>query len=536
MKRLGVFFFLLFSLYMVNEGTCQTWPRIYFPNTGTFPWGVIESYDHGFVIGGMYYSNSTYHWGLIFKTDINGEVLWHKKVGTYDDGTIVYDIKQTNDGGYILTGGTCHYNENLDPYFMKLDACGNFEWCRVYSTPEYNYIGKAIFPVSDGYLSFISRYGDDSIQPKIWLFKLDFDGDIVWKQYYAQSDTLIRYEHCYTLHLTNNEHFLLSGYCYYPDSINASNSYLRPLLIKIDQYGNSDWELPWSNVNGEIYYGQGFQSITSLRKTIYTSARHIIPSGPFQGDKPTLLKTTDDGSEISYFDFCQNSELGIISTIDWFADSTLALGGGWWIAGGGPDNKVTKTDTNGNIIKTKYIITSYETFQDGLVTFDNKLFLIAGIATNIWRSYAWKLNSDLEYDTIYTQPFVYDSLCPYPIPSDTIPMDCVVVGVNEPFNNPGTGKLKVYPNPASDKIHIVIPEHLKTETSIPSFNVTTVYHQWHSAFLEIYDLFGRKMYSKEVRQSDKELEIDVSRWGEGMYVVRLVYQNRTVGNVKVIVQ
>ncbi|MBL7138608.1 MAG: hypothetical protein ISS17_07530 [Bacteroidales bacterium] len=34
MKRLGVFFFLLFSFYVVNEGTCQTWQRIYFPNTG----------------------------------------------------------------------------------------------------------------------------------------------------------------------------------------------------------------------------------------------------------------------------------------------------------------------------------------------------------------------------------------------------------------------------------------------------------------------------------------------------------------------
>ncbi|MBL7138607.1 MAG: T9SS type A sorting domain-containing protein [Bacteroidales bacterium] len=501
-----------------------------------FPWGVIESYDHGFVIGGMYYSNHTYHWGLVFKTDINGEVLWHKKVGTYDDGTIVYDIKQTNDGGYILTGGTWQYNEKLDPYFMKLDACGNLDWCRVYSTPEFDYTGKAIYPVSDGYISYVFRYGDDSIQPKIWLFKLDLNGDIIWKQSYAQTDTLIRYELCYTLHVTNDQHYLLSGYCYYPDSINASTSYLRPLLIKVDQFGNSDWELPWSNVNGEIFYGQGIQSITSLRKTIYTGARHIIPTGPFQGDKPSLLKTSEDGNELIYYDINQNSVMGLTSTIDWFADSTLALGGGWWIVGGTPDNKVTKTDTNGNIIKTKDIITSYETFQDAVVSFDNKLLLIAGIANGPLRSYAWKLNSDLEYDTIYTQPYVYDSLCPYPIALDTIPLDCVVVGIDEPFQNPETGRLMVYPNPASDKIHIIIPEQLKIETAIPSFNVTTVYHQWHSAFLEIYDLFGRRIYSKEVTKSDKELEIDVSWWTEGLYVVRLIYNGQMVGNAKVIVE
>ncbi|MBC8314035.1 MAG: T9SS type A sorting domain-containing protein [Bacteroidetes bacterium] len=534
MKRVNVFFFIIFALYFVNEGIGQSWQKVYFPNTG--PWGVIESYDNGFVIAGMYYSNFTVHWGLILKTDINGVVLWHKRVGTYNDGTVVYDIKQTNDGGYILTGATCQVNEKTDPYILKLDACGNIDWCRIYSTPGDDDIGKAISPVSDGYISYIFRHGDDSIQPQIWLFKLDDSGDVIWKQSYAQTDTLLRHELCYTLHVTNDDYFLLSGYCYYPDSITGQTSYLKPLLIKVDQFGNYEWELPWFKINGEIYYGQGIQSITSLKNTIYTGARHIIPFGPYQGDKPSLLKTSDDGNEISYHDLNQNSVLGITSTIDWFADSTLALGGGWWIAGGEPENKITKVDTNGNILKIKDIIVSYETFQDGVVTNDNKLLIVAGIYTNMLKTYAWKLNSDLEYDSIYTQPFVYDSLCPYPIASDTIPLDCVVVGIDEPFQNPKIGRLKIYPNPASDKIHIVIPEHLKTETTIPSFNVTTMHYQWQSAILEVYDLFGRRMYSLEVRQEDKELSFDVSSWKAGMYVVRLVYQNHTVGSVKVIIQ
>jgi hypothetical protein len=155
---------------------------------------------------------------------------------------------------------------------------------------------------------------------------------------------------------------------------------------------------------------------------------------------------------------------------------------------------------------------------------------------NQFRTYLWKLNSDLEYDTMYTHPFVYDSLCPHPIASDTIPLDCVVVGVNEPFENPATGRLKVWPNPASGVLHVEIPEKLKSETRSPVFNLTTVYHQWKSAMLEVYDLFGKRIFFREVNRNDKLIDIDVSVWSGGMYVVRLVYNGKTVANEKVLVR
>ena len=154
----------------------------------------------------------------------------------------------------------------------------------------------------------------------------------------------------------------------------------------------------------------------------------------------------------------------------------------------------------------------------------------------MWTTYAWKLNSDLEYDTLYTHPFVYDSLCPHPIASDTILLDCVVVGINEPFENPQTGRLKVYPNPASDILHLEIPQQLKSVTQSPVFNLTTVYHQWKSAMLEVYDLFGEKVYSGEVRQPEKLIDLGVAGWGRGMYVVRLVYNGKTVASEKVLIK
>jgi len=42
------------------------------------------------------------------------------------------------------------------------------------------------------------------------------------------------------------------------------------------------------------------------------------------------------------------------------------------------------------------------------------------------------------------------------------------------------------------------------------FDLTTVYYQWHLVLLEIYDLFGRRMYSREILKAEKTIEIYVS--------------------------
>jgi hypothetical protein len=84
-------------------------------------------------------------------------------------------------------------------------------------------------------------------------------------------------------------------------------------------------------------------------------------------------------------------------------------------------------------------------------------------------------------------------------------------------------------------LHIELPEQLKSEIATPVFNLTTVYHQWRSARVEIYDLFGRRVYSAKVLQSDRRVDVYVLAWPRGMYVVRLVYQKKTVATAVVVV-
>jgi hypothetical protein len=528
--------FVLIYFIVTKQGLPQTWPRNYFPSENSTPHVVTESYDRGFLIGGDNYDS---HFGYIIKTDINGNPLWNKKVGLNNDTTTLCYIQQTYDGGIIISGAKTSIDPALDVFFAKTDPCLILEWCKMYSSNfnQFDY-GKEIYEIPGGYIALVEQFGDEIVTKRIWLFKLDMNGNILWQQFYGNTSPLIENETGCGLTITLNQKYIINGFCYYPDSGTTQPLYLRPFIVKVDSNGIVDWELPWSSVYGESFHGESYQAITDNNNIIYSCGRHIESSSTPPGDRPTMLKTDANGNELSYHDLIPNTWQAVFYNINWFQDSTIEIDGGWSFS---PTQigqiGVYKIDKNGNILDSANIVNSIYCFTDAIIDQDDKIFLVQGpYINNQWHTYAWKLNSDLEYDTLYTQPMVYDSLCPYPIASDTIPLDCEVVGLDEPFTNPETSRLKVYPNPASDILHIGIPEKLKTETSTPAFNITTVYHQWRSAAVEVYDLFGRRVFSKEVTPADKELSIDVSAWHAGMYVVRLVYLGRKAGSEKVVME
>ena len=59
----------------------------------------------------------------LIKTDQNGEEQWHQ---TFDNEVFGkgYSVKQTSDGGYIITGST-YTGNNIDLYLIKTNLFGN---------------------------------------------------------------------------------------------------------------------------------------------------------------------------------------------------------------------------------------------------------------------------------------------------------------------------------------------------------------------------------------------------------------------------
>jgi hypothetical protein len=503
----------------------QEWLHIYYDNISAYPNSLIESYDKGYVYAGLIYQGDIPKYGLIFKTDINGEMRWDKKIGQYGDVTGVLDIKQALDGGYILIGSTQKLDPYYDPFVMKLNACGEKEWCKILNLPGNMDFGALVVQLPNG--NYIALLADFSYNPseRIWLMCFSESSDTLWKKVYAQTEPDIVNEEGYDLLVTSDSNILITGEGAFPDP-DTTLYRQRPLLIKTDFDGNEKWTLPWGYT--QYFMGHGVMSVEDNKGNIYTAGRHIR-NKPNSGDSPVLLKTSKDGIEQFYSNVYDSTELGLATTISWLGDSTLAVGAGWRFSEGTIIEGIAKIDTSGNIQLVKDIIEAENTFQGSITTFDKKLLIMGGFFMgHNWDIYAYKFNQDLEYDTIYTQPFVYDSLCEHPIVSDTIPLDCVIVGLEEPKKEE-MPRLSITPNPASDQIRVLLPEAVTSQSQNAVFNVTTWKYNYKGDIpLEIYDIYGQRWHTEVIPDGVKETEISVRTLSPGLYVVRVVIEGQAV--------
>jgi len=137
--------------------------------------------DGGYILGGHTRSPSygVINWDfLMMKIDSEGNEEWHKTFGQprgYDPNYIhdeAYGIRQTPDGGYVITGGTgdeYDYSESGSPYgasdiwqvfVVKVNPEGTLLWQAVYGSNTENDAGEYLGLTGDG--GFIIGTDSDS--------------------------------------------------------------------------------------------------------------------------------------------------------------------------------------------------------------------------------------------------------------------------------------------------------------------------------------------------------------------------------------
>ena len=95
---------------------------------------------------------------IIMKTDINGDSLWSKVFGGYEED-VVNKVIQTSDGGYALVG----YSENLDtsniPYsfILKTDTNGDSLWMKPLTSNDEVF---SFEQTSDGGYIVVGKHGE----------------------------------------------------------------------------------------------------------------------------------------------------------------------------------------------------------------------------------------------------------------------------------------------------------------------------------------------------------------------------------------
>jgi len=105
------------------------WDNTYGGIYEDFAYSVQQTTDGGYIITGQTadYSADWYYVYLV-KTDASGNMEWDNTFGgsDFDDA---YSVQQTTDGGYIIAGVTWSYGAGeADFYLVKTNASGNMEW------------------------------------------------------------------------------------------------------------------------------------------------------------------------------------------------------------------------------------------------------------------------------------------------------------------------------------------------------------------------------------------------------------------------
>lgn len=107
---------------------------------GATAYAVQQTEDGGYIVAGRALSNQTDEHGyhpsdfLVVKFDSKGNIIWKKTYGgtSYEEA---YSIQQTTNGGYIVAGYTksedgdiCMKHGGTDAWIVKLDKDGNIVW------------------------------------------------------------------------------------------------------------------------------------------------------------------------------------------------------------------------------------------------------------------------------------------------------------------------------------------------------------------------------------------------------------------------
>ena len=181
------------------------------------------------------------------------DTLWTKIHSISPNGDIDDPkcVRQTNDGGFIITG-TCVPNglvSHGDVLLLKTDQLGNIVWTKTYGK-GFVEEGLSVEQTSEGGYIIGGRTVTGTypiVEPPIsdvWLLKTDAAGDTLWTKTYGGSGN----DFCTSVKQTADLGYILTGtmnseYCYPPYEINEEYEpdSSRGFLIKTDENGNMLW-------------------------------------------------------------------------------------------------------------------------------------------------------------------------------------------------------------------------------------------------------------------------------------------------------
>jgi hypothetical protein len=293
MKTLAVVLVLLAATLAMAQAPDALWMREYGgPDHDQFR-AVKVTADGGYIAAGFTssYGAGSYDFYLV-KTDADGDTEWTSTYGGENEDK-AYAVCQTDDGGYIVAGGSKSFSgpilaelDELDPvahydfFVVKTTSTGSVIWQHIYGGTNHDE-ARGIQQTADGgyiIVGYTQSFG--SGDKNIYAVKTDANGDTMWTHVYGGSQE----DQAFAVEQTSDLGFAIAGFT---KSYGAGQSDFY--LIKTNGMGVPQWTHTYGGAANDEAYAMKIDYDGGFVLAGYT-ASFGAGSGDFY-----LVKTDDMG-------------------------------------------------------------------------------------------------------------------------------------------------------------------------------------------------------------------------------------------------
>ena len=204
---------------------------------------IKQTSDGGYVITGSANQVSTTGSSIfLIKTDASGDTLWSR---VFNDTALLSgnSVAETVDGGFIIAGTKVFYSSGLSNAFLiKTDAAGGLLWSREIDDTTYDY-AYGIVQTSDNGFVFSGFESTGLSRSTAILVKTDSNGIVLWSKKYGNSAVS---NYSYSLKKTADGGFILGG--------TGNGSGTDFMMIKTDSSGKLQWQKSFGDVDYDENY------------------------------------------------------------------------------------------------------------------------------------------------------------------------------------------------------------------------------------------------------------------------------------------